>query len=150
MSYCSMFTSSEILLQYFKRWQSHSAVLKAMEKLFLLLWGVRELKSKASGKKQWMRAQNAKPSAQLLEKFSTFTFWGWTLFFRILLKTITWGVILYLILFSMIYSMSECIDKYIEKQLVCPFVAVFTESTPIYLLSHLSEVPRSKSAWRQT
>ena len=30
------------------------------------------LKSKASGKKWWMSAQKAMPSAQLVEKFSTF------------------------------------------------------------------------------
>lgn len=51
----------------------YSAVWKARVKFFSLSFGTNELKSKASGKNRWTRAQKAIPSHQDDEKFSMLT-----------------------------------------------------------------------------
>lgn len=53
----------------------YSAVWKARVKFFSLSFGTNELKSKASGKNRWTRAQKAIPSHQDDEKFSMLTPW---------------------------------------------------------------------------
>lgn len=73
------FTANEIFIKSNnprKESFPYSAVLKANVKFFFRSLGFKELKSKASGKKWWMSAQNAIPSHQDEEKFSIMTPWN--------------------------------------------------------------------------